>query len=1064
MKENVNTRPVDPEWRENQPCSLSKHGGVLAGWLLFLLIGGALTAAAQEKVTYEDQVTPIFRNHCFNCHNADKSKGDLDLSTYSALLKGGGSGKAVLPGDAENSKLFKSIAQTEEPFMPNSSPRIPDAEIEVVRKWIAGGLLEKSSSQALASAKPKMDLAPKAGSAKKPDGPAILPVDWLLAPVQHTERATAVTGLAAAPWSPLVAVGGQHQLLLYQSETLELAGVLPLREGNAECVRFSRDGRLLVIGGGHAAKLGFVDLYDVVTGKRVVRVGNEYDSVLAADLNSDQTEVALGGPAKHVKVFSTRTGELLHDYKKHTDWITAVEYSPDSVLLASGDRNGGLVVWEADTGQELYTLTGHQAAITSLSWRDDSQVLLSASEDGTIHLWDMREGQEVAKWTAHRDGVLEARFGHDSRIVSCGRDRLVAVWDAGGKKQRSWEAGGDLPVRAAFSQDGARVFAASWSGKVGVWLATDGKAVGEVAVNPPTLAERLEAATREIEPREAAAKKANDAAVAAQAEVAKAEAAFKAQDKSSPTFAFVESARQAHEAQTRAIEQARQALDRLKSAAAKSATDLAAAEAEAAKLQAALDKGEKLSEPYKLLTQQLETAGKTLAAANGRAAETAKALAERRVAVKTADAELGARIAVATQAQDHATAAVVEAAKRSEAASQALVQARILADQDKARVTQQQAALAKAITTLAAAEAECEAAKLARTLNQTNQTVETNRELTQRLEAAANQATDARVAREKAQQALGDARVVADKSAAVVSVAEAEAAKFGASLAAARKSQEAGKEALAQLEASRASAVEAAKKETTALEAIAVQASAALDAAKADQAAVQARLEKTEKFSEAFKEATRQWEAARTRVATVRGAADHDRNEVADLDGAVQKTVASVVAADAEVARMKETLIRNDLAYQRFQELEKQLAVASGKAAETKVAADKARTELASAQAAVARIKTAQVQAALYYARAALAAQQQQQEKNLAALADAEAAKAKVATDLSEAQQTLAAQTDKLKQLTEKASAAAAAWEAAEAAAARSTADLAARKDQAAALAAEHERLKNGVK
>lgn len=510
----------------------------------FCLIGVAFASPAEEKITYEDQVAPIFRNHCFNCHNADKSKGDLDLSTYSALLKGGGSGKAVLPGDAEGSKLFKSIAQTEEPFMPNSSPRIPDAEIEVVRKWIAGGLLERSSSQAMASAKPKLELGPKAGSASQPGGPAILPVEWSLEPCRRTERATAVTALAGAPWSPLMAVGGQRQLLLYQSATLELAGVLPIPDGNPECVRFSRDGHLLVIGGGHAARLGFVDLYDVVTAKRIARIGNEYDSVLAADLNSDQTQVALGGPAKHLKIFSTRDGTLLRDLKKHTDWITALEYSPDSVLLASGDRNGGLMVWEADTGQELYTLTGHQAAITSLSWRDDSQVLLSASEDGSIHLWDMREGQEVAKWTAHRDGVLDARFARDARIVSCGRDRQVALWDAGGKKQRGWEAGADLPVRVAFSHDGTRIFTASWSGQVGVWLAADGKPVGEVTPNPPTLAERLETARKEAETKETALKKSEETLAAAEAETAKLKALLaSAESKVAETKAAAEKSR-----------------------------------------------------------------------------------------------------------------------------------------------------------------------------------------------------------------------------------------------------------------------------------------------------------------------------------------------------------------------------------------------------------------------------------------------------------------------------------------------------------------------------------------
>ena len=99
----------------------------------------------------------------------------------------------------------------------------------------------------------------------------------------------------------------------------------------------------------------------------------------------------------------------------------------------------------------------------------------------------MKEGRQIATWKAHQDGVLDARFGHDGRIVSCGRDKQIALWDAGGTKQKGWDAGGDIPVRAAFTHDGSNVLASSWQGRVGMWLAADGKSIGEITSNPPTL-------------------------------------------------------------------------------------------------------------------------------------------------------------------------------------------------------------------------------------------------------------------------------------------------------------------------------------------------------------------------------------------------------------------------------------------------------------------------------------------------------------------------------------------------------------------------------------------------
>src|SRR5690606_21021928 len=113
-------------------------------------------------------------------------------------------------------------------------------------------------------------------------------------------------------------------------------------------LRFSRNGAILLAAGGRGGHSGFVVLYDVKTGKRLTRIGDELDVVLAADINNSHTLVALGGPQKVVRIYSVETGELVHEIKKHTDWIYALEFSPDGVLLATADRNGGMFVWEAD--------------------------------------------------------------------------------------------------------------------------------------------------------------------------------------------------------------------------------------------------------------------------------------------------------------------------------------------------------------------------------------------------------------------------------------------------------------------------------------------------------------------------------------------------------------------------------------------------------------------------------------------------------------------------------------------------------------------------------------------
>ena len=107
-----------------------------------LLLGAASAVSAQDKITYTDHVRPILANHCLNCHNADKTKADLNLETYEALMQGGASGESVVAGDPDASLLYTTMTHAEEPFMPQKASKRPNNELEIIKKWIATGLLK----------------------------------------------------------------------------------------------------------------------------------------------------------------------------------------------------------------------------------------------------------------------------------------------------------------------------------------------------------------------------------------------------------------------------------------------------------------------------------------------------------------------------------------------------------------------------------------------------------------------------------------------------------------------------------------------------------------------------------------------------------------------------------------------------------------------------------------------------------------------------------------------------------------------------------------------------------
>lgn len=464
--------------------------------LLVLWLLSAAVTAAEDKITYDEHIQPILRQKCFACHNPDKRSGDLDLTNYTGLMQGGGSGEVVEPGDSSASYLFMLITHEEEPSMPPDSPKLAEEILTTVRHWIDGGALENASSKTVVAKKPgKTFMAAAAG--ERPSQ-VTFPGRLSLEPVIHTAQQNAVTAIATSPWAPLVAVGGQRQVLLFRTRPSELLGVLPYPEGEIHALTFSRDGSLLLAGGGQGAAEGKVVVWDVRRGERILKIGDELDTVLSTDIRRDFRQVALGGPGRVVRVFSTETGKVQFELRKHTEWIQALSFSPDGVLLATADRNGGLFIWEAHTGREYLALKGHGTSITAVSWRGDSNVLASCSEDGSIRLWEMENGSQVKNWGAHSGGVASIEFTRDGRLVSCGRDRIVKLWDAAGTELRAFDAFQDLALQITFCNETNCVIAGDWNGEMRVWDAAEGKLVGQLDFNPPQLSDRVKFARAEV--------------------------------------------------------------------------------------------------------------------------------------------------------------------------------------------------------------------------------------------------------------------------------------------------------------------------------------------------------------------------------------------------------------------------------------------------------------------------------------------------------------------------------------------------------------------------------------
>jgi len=107
---------------------------------LALPVDKSNTEMPEDPLIYQDVVARILDESCVKCHNANKRKGELLMTSKSQLLKGGESGPSIISGDHEKSELVQRLHLPdahEEHMPPEGEKNLTDSEIQIIERWIA---------------------------------------------------------------------------------------------------------------------------------------------------------------------------------------------------------------------------------------------------------------------------------------------------------------------------------------------------------------------------------------------------------------------------------------------------------------------------------------------------------------------------------------------------------------------------------------------------------------------------------------------------------------------------------------------------------------------------------------------------------------------------------------------------------------------------------------------------------------------------------------------------------------------------------------------------------------
>jgi len=105
---------------------------------LLLALGPAVPTRADEGTVFTEQVAPVLKQRCVQCHNPRKSRGGLDLTSAAKLLQGSDTGPVIVPGNAGKSQLI-ALVTGPNAKMPKQGAKLTAEEVATVRRWIDAG-------------------------------------------------------------------------------------------------------------------------------------------------------------------------------------------------------------------------------------------------------------------------------------------------------------------------------------------------------------------------------------------------------------------------------------------------------------------------------------------------------------------------------------------------------------------------------------------------------------------------------------------------------------------------------------------------------------------------------------------------------------------------------------------------------------------------------------------------------------------------------------------------------------------------------------------------------------
>ena len=420
--------------------------------------------APSRKVSYVNDIEPLFKKSCIACHNSTKAKGKLNLESVDFMREGADGFEVLVPGKSNESLVFLLAAHREEEFMPppknkSNAPNLTSEGLGLLKLWIDQGAEDDSS---LAKAKE---------------------INF----TKMSDNVKAIYSVAISQDNQFVAAGRGNKINMYHLPSGKKLGDLidPSIKSISPSAHIDIVGGMAFSSDGTLASGGFrnVKLWKQQPPQEIFNIDFNGVKQTASVIDEGLTKVLSANDRGdvHLHSFKTKESSLM---ASHGSRVIALSFVGDN-QFASVDAERFLSIF--DIGEESSVISTQLSySVNSLTYLklEDNNLLSLGCEDGFIRILSIDKKLElISEIKAHSAKInyIKSSSKGDGKLISSGADSMIMFWKVGDvqiSKVREINNGSEVSG-FSLSKDDSLLASVSKDGKIRIWNVVDGKLKSE---------------------------------------------------------------------------------------------------------------------------------------------------------------------------------------------------------------------------------------------------------------------------------------------------------------------------------------------------------------------------------------------------------------------------------------------------------------------------------------------------------------------------------------------------------------------------------------------------------